>query len=105
MKPANAGSLGKAKGFDREIRESVYVPTLDLVLYNNFVAEKQVAYDPERNRWVVLANVNRKLGRQGSVSDTLNWDPKRKLVWNLNAYKEIYVIKLDSQALVIAEDL
>jgi hypothetical protein len=84
MHPANAESIGKAKGFNSEIRESVYVPSVELVLYNNFVVGQEVAYDPNKNRWIVLANVKKILDRQGSVSDTLNWDPKRGLIWNLN---------------------
>jgi hypothetical protein len=104
MNPANADSIGKAKGFSGEIRESLYVPTADIVLFNNFVRGKEVAYDIEKNRWVVLANVNQKLERQGGVSDTLNWDPKRELVWNLNSYKDIYVIRFDPKTLEMSED-
>ena len=105
MGPANADSIGKAKGFNGEIRESLYVPGVDLVLFNNFVQGKQVGYDPEKNRWVVLANVaqNPKLNL-GGVSDTLNWDPRREVVWNLNSYKRISVLKLDPKTLVVSED-
>jgi hypothetical protein len=105
MSPANADAIGKAKGFSGEIRESLYVPSVDLVLYNQFVAGKEVAYDPDKNRWVVLANVtqNPKLNL-GGVSDTLNWDPKREVIWNLNSYKRISVLKLDPKTLVISED-
>ena len=103
MDPANAGTIGKAKGFNSEIRESVYVPKADIVLYSNFVNGKQVAYDPGRNRWAVL-NIERRLERQGTVSDTLVYDPKRGLVWNLNAYKLIYVLKIDPESLVLSGD-
>jgi hypothetical protein len=101
--PANAETVGKAKGFNSEIRESVYLPTADLVLYSNFVNTRQVAYDPGGNRWVVL-NIERRLERQGTVSDTLVWDPKRGLVWNLNAYKLMYVLKIAPKALVLSDD-
>ncbi len=104
MNPANADSIGKGKGMDGSIRESLYVPAIDMVLFNNFVNNKNVAYDPEKNRWVVLANVTRKLERQGGVNDTLNWDPRREVVWNLNAYKDIYVIRFDPKTLDVAED-
>jgi hypothetical protein len=103
MSPANAETIGKAKGFNSEIRESVYVPAADIVLFNNFVNGKEVAYDPAKNRWVVL-NIERKLERQGSVSDTLVWDSKRGLVWNLNSYKAVYVLKVDPKTLVLSDD-
>ncbi len=60
-------------------------------------------WDPAKHLRV-LANVNQKLERQGGVSDTLNWDPKRELVWNLNSYKDIYVIKFDPKTLEMSED-
>ncbi len=92
--PANAETIGKAKGFNGEIRESVYVPTLDLVLFNNFVDGGEVAYDPKTNRWIALP-IKKTDKRHGGVSDTLTWDPKRQLVWNLNSYKAIFVLKLE----------
>ena len=104
MNPAHADSIGKAKGFNSEIRESVYVPTIDLVLFNNFVRGKEVAYDPNQNRWVVLANVNAKFERLGSVSDTLNYDARRDLIWKLSADKDIYVLRLDAKTLVISAE-
>jgi hypothetical protein len=103
MNPANADAIGKAKGFNGEIRESVYVPEADIVLYNNLVQGKEVAYDCAKNRWVVT-NIQSKLERQGSVSDTLVYDAKRGLVWNLNAYKKIYVLKIDPKSLVLSDD-
>ena len=101
--PANQDAIGKAKGFNSEIRESVYVPKADIVLYNNFVNGREVAYDPQKNRWVVL-NIARKLERLGTVSDTLVYDAKRELVWNLNAYKLLYVLRLDPGKLVLSDD-
>ncbi|MGQ9662230.1 MAG: hypothetical protein ACUVWX_07840, partial [Kiritimatiellia bacterium] len=98
MHPANAETIGKAPGFNREIRESVYIPTVDLVLFNNFVNGKEVAYDPESNRWVLL-NIDQRLKKLGTVSDTLTWDPKRQLVWNLNSYQDIYVLRIDPATL------
>lgn len=94
MNPANAKTLGVARGFHSEIRESVYLPNADLVLFNNFTGGRQIAYDPAGNRWVTL-NIAKNLERLGTVSDTLTWDARRGLVWNLNAYKAIYVLKPD----------
>lgn len=104
MNPANTETIGKAKGMNGSIRESVHVPTVDLVLYNNFVNNKNVAYDPSKNCWVVLANVASFERHQGGVNDTLNWDPRRELVWDLNIQKDIYVLKLDPKALKISAD-
>jgi hypothetical protein len=36
------------------IRESLYVPKLDLLLFNIFNDNKQVAYDPTGDRWATL---------------------------------------------------
>ncbi len=99
MSPASAETIGKAKGFNSEIRESVYLPTADLVMYSNFVDGAEVGYDPRENRWVRL-NIAKKLERQGTVSDTLAYDAKRGLVWNLNAYKLIYVLKVDANSIL-----
>jgi hypothetical protein len=102
MSPANAETIGRAKGFNSEIRESVYLPTADVVLYTNFVSGAEVAYDPRKNRWVTL-NIRKTLERQGTVSDTLTYDAKRGLVWNLSAYKLIYVLKLEPKSLVLSD--
>ncbi len=102
LTPANADAIGKAKAMNN-IRESTYVASVDLVLFNNLINGKEVAYDPAKNRWVVLANVTAKQERQGSVSDTLNFDAKRGLVWNLNSYQAIYVLKLDPKTLELSE--
>ena len=84
--------------FNTEIRESVYLPNADLILFNNFTGGRQIAYDPTGNRWVTL-NIAQNLERLGTVSDTLTWDAKRGLVWNLNAYKAIYVLRPEAATL------
>ncbi|MCW8133379.1 MAG: hypothetical protein KIS92_23755 [Planctomycetota bacterium] len=102
MDPANAESIGKAKGFNNTIRESVYLPEADIVLYNNVINGKNVAYDCAKNRWV-LTNIQGKYERQGGHSDTLRYDAKRGIVWNLNAYKSIIALKIDAKTLVLSE--
>ncbi|MBN1417792.1 MAG: hypothetical protein JXP34_03395, partial [Planctomycetes bacterium] len=42
--------------------------------------------------------------RLGTVSDTLVFDAKRGLVRNLNAYKTVYVLRVDPASLVLSED-
>jgi hypothetical protein len=98
MNPSNAATLGTAKGFHSEIRESVWLPPADLVLFNNFTGGRQIAYDPDRNRWVTLG-ITKNHERLGTVSDTLTWDAKRGLVWNLNSYKAIFVLRPDPATL------
>ena len=102
MNPSNAATLGTAKGFHSEIRESIYLPPADLVLFNNFTAGRHIAYDPNANRWVTLA-IAQNLERLGTVSDTLTWDAKRGLVWNLNSYKAIYVLRPDARMLELRD--
>ena len=101
MDPGGKSALVGNKGF-MEIRETVWLPKLDLVLFNNFVTGGEVAYDPTRNRWVRL-DIARNQERLGTVSDTLMYDPKRDLVWNWNAYKLMYVLKLDPATLAISD--
>jgi hypothetical protein len=102
MDPAGRETIGMAAGFNREIRECIYHPGADLILFNNFVEGGEVAYDPARNRWVVLS-IARTLDRLGTVSDTLVYDAKRDLVWNLNAYKAIYVLQLDPATVTVRD--
>jgi hypothetical protein len=107
MNPANADSIGKAKGFSGEMRETAWLPKADLVLFNNFVNNRQAAYDPDKNRWVLL-NITRDADSKGSglggVSLGMRYDAKRDLVWGLSSYKNIFVLKVDPQALVLSED-
>lgn len=97
--PAGRAPFAARKGLT-EIRECAYLPTADLVLLNNFSNGKEVAYDPAANRWVLLP-IRQNQERLGSVSDTLVYDSRRDLVWNLNSYKAIYVLKLDRSKMEI----
>ena len=99
FEPDGRMTLLSAKGVN-EMRECVYVPQLDLVLFNNFIDGQELAYDPVKNRWVGLG-IPKNQERLGTVSDTLMLDTKRNLVWNLNAYKLVYVLRLDAASLTI----
>ncbi len=101
MDPAGRAPFAAPKGL-KEIRECVYIPAADLVLLNNFIDGKEMAYDPAANRWVLLS-IPRNQERLGTVSDTLVYDSRRKLVWNLNSYKAVYVLKLDRTTLKIED--
>ncbi|PCJ58572.1 MAG: hypothetical protein COA79_12485 [Planctomycetota bacterium] len=86
------------------VRESVYLPKLDLVLFNNFYEEKQIAYDPNKNAWVLL-NLDSTLGRKrkslGWVSNVLLYDSKRNLVWSPSRDQELWVLKINLDTLKI----
>lgn len=107
LSPAGQETIGKAKGFDKEIRECVYLPRLDLVLVNNFVAGHQVAYDPAKNRWVLLG-ISKEADKGsglGGVSLGLVCDTKRDLLWGLSSYKRIFVLKIDPKTLTVSDEL
>jgi hypothetical protein len=101
LTPAGQETIGKGRGFDKEIRECVYLPKLDLVLFNNFVADREVAYDPEKNRWVLLGIA--KAGNLGTVSIGLVYDTRRDLVWGMSNYKHIYVLKIDPATVSVSD--
>jgi Galactose oxidase, central domain len=85
------------------LREAVYLPKLDLVLFNNFIDKQQVAYDPAKNRWVRLniAPVGKRIGHQSNAN--LAYDSRRGLVWALCGGKEMRVLRIDPKALKITE--
>ena len=83
-------------------RESVYLPMLDLVLYNGFYQDRQIAYDPAKNRWVTL-NVKKAFKDLGGVSIGLMFDPRRDLVWAMSSAQRMYVLKIDPKSLELSE--
>jgi len=118
LKPKGADTIAAEKGFVQRARESVYIPELDLVLFNNFEggngnqAGRQIAYDPAKNRWVLLGvsrGIDKKskknpilwLGSQ--ASSNIVYDSKRKLVWGFCQYRKTFVLKLDRKTLTTSE--
>jgi len=97
MSPAGMKTIGVAI----RPRESVYLPRLDLVLYNGFYKGRQVAYDPAKNRWVTL-DVKRAFKDLGGVSIGLMYDPKRGLVWAMSSAQRMYVLRIDAGTLASA---
>jgi hypothetical protein len=79
-------------------RESVYLTDVDLVLHNAFAHDRQIAYDPQQNRWVTL-NVEKTHDMLGGVSIGLMIDPQRKLVWAMGAGQKMFVLRIDSDTL------
>lgn len=80
------------------IRETVYIPKLDLVLFNNFLDDHQIAYDPESNSFVLL-NIAPS-GRMGNQANSnLIYDSQRDLLWGLCGGNEVRVLRIDPTAL------
>jgi hypothetical protein len=118
LKPGGSDTIARDKTFVGRARESVYIPELDLVLFNNFeggnqnAAGRQIAYDPAKNRWVLLgvsrpaskkAKKNPILWLGAQSSSTIVYDSKRKLVWGFCQYRKTFVLKLDPETLTVSE--
>jgi hypothetical protein len=105
-------------------RETVYLSDADLVLFGmGFANNRQIAYDPEKNRWVVL-NISKTSAKAtydaakgtwsfaapkaddkvGSITFSPSLDTKRNVLWAPSDYKAMYVLKLDPKALVLSEE-
>jgi hypothetical protein len=104
LNPRNMDTIGKQA---YPMRETVYVPGIDMVLTNDLIAGKQAAYDPAKNRWVLLGikrqsvrDVNKQLG---GVSLGMTYDSKRKLIWGLTLFSRVFVLRLDPGTLKIEE--
>ncbi len=91
-------------GWMSRIRETCYLPKQDLVLHNVFCNDRQVAYDPAKNRWVTLS-IPQNIKGLGGVGLGMMYDPKRDLVWAAESQKRMHVLKVDSKTLKITEDL
>jgi len=109
LTPANRDTIGKDKRTFRTLREIVYLPELDLLLFNNFHKGKQVAYDPEANSWVLLGTTidpgAKKTRQLGGVGIGLMRDAERGLVWAMGNSRHMLVLKTDPQTLVITRDV
>jgi hypothetical protein len=97
MDPAGAEAVGKKV----RPREAVYLPALDLVVYNGFADNRQAAYDPARNRWVTLG-IRKNHKTLGGVEIGLMHDPKRDLVWAMDGGQRMFVLKIEPKALDVA---
>jgi hypothetical protein len=84
----------------RFLREAVYDPANDLVLFGLLFSgddRRTLAYDCAGNRWVSLKlsgdDPNGKTGR--NVSLGLMYDAKRKLFWAVDTNSNVFVLRLD----------
>ena len=106
LKPKNLETIGKDERAFRTLREMVYLPKMDLVLFNNFYKGRQVAYDPTANAWVLLGTgvADPKRGRPAGVSVGLMYDARRDLVWAMDGAQKMFVIRLDPETLTVVRE-
>jgi hypothetical protein len=110
LTPGNAESVGKNKKTFGSLREIVYLSTMDLLLFNNIHQGKQVAYDPEKNSWVLLgigrdSKGGKALGQVGGVDIGLMYDAKRDLVWAQGSGRQMFVVRIDPKTLKITDSV
>jgi hypothetical protein len=107
IEAANRDSVGKRF----RLRESAYVPELDLVVHNGFLGERQVAWSPEKSSWVLLetgfdpAKAKDLKKRLGGVSIGLMYDARRSLLWAMGGGRRMFVLRLDPGTLEITSDV
>lgn len=103
MNPAGQEEIGKGPAFmKKSVRETVYLPQADLVLFNNFMQDRMVAYDPAKNRWC-LTSIVKCPGELGGVSIGMMYDARRNLVWAQSNSQRMYVLKVDTATLTLAD--
>ncbi len=110
LTPRNAESIGKNRKTFSTLREIIYLPTMDLLLFNNIHSGKQVAYDPEKNSWVLLdlkrdPKGGKVLGQLGGVDIGLMYDAKRDLVWAQGSSRNMFVVRIDPKAVKVIADV
>jgi Galactose oxidase, central domain len=102
IKAADPAGMEKLAWMNR-IRETVYLPRLDLILFNVFPKSGgQMAYDPAGNRWVTLG-IPKSTKGLGGVGIGLMYDARRDLVWATDGGKRMHVLKINSKSLKITE--
>lgn len=96
VQPARFAEISRKAGGHRE---SVYLPGEDLVLLANFIGDRQVAYDPEQNTWLLVNLVRpggstfRPLGSLGAGG--MLYDARRDMIWYTASYSKMFVLRLD----------
>ncbi|MBI2269243.1 MAG: T9SS type A sorting domain-containing protein [Bacteroidetes bacterium] len=70
-------------------RESVYIPDLDIILYQIQKPGGNLAYDCAKNKW---------------ISTGLMYDPKRKIIWHSGGRSEIHATRLGNIIITTEEN-
>jgi hypothetical protein len=96
------GSGPMKRGFPK--REAVYLPDDDLVLMamTEEKGPRTVAYDCEKNRWVSLKIGGAVPYAKGCLMMGMRYDPKRKLIWAVNAGCQVWAMRLDVKSADLA---
>jgi len=110
LKPENPEAIGDGCKYIREWR---YLPDLDLCLICDGIGtrkkirnkmqwipgRKMAAYDPQRNRWLILNIKNQPMGHRNrsmyGFSFGCRYDKKRKLLWGFDNYGHVCAMRLD----------
>ena len=110
VKEINPAGMEKAAAFSGRPRETVYLPEADMVLFKLFdpATRRQLAYDPEKNRWVLTSllipeDVRKNQGDLPGIGAGLIYDARRKMLWGIGHYKVNFALKLDFKALTLED--
>ena len=84
-------------------RTALYLPNADAVMItsSDFSNTDQITliYDIKTNAWLELmrpwTTINNKPWPVYGVSTGIQWDPKRKLIWHVNARGHVFVMRFD----------
>ncbi|MBL8029231.1 MAG: hypothetical protein JNL74_22610 [Fibrobacteres bacterium] len=80
---------------NKNYRDCVYLPNLDIVLFPIRRDNSNLAYDCANNRWVQIP-VQGFIKGMDDVGTAMAYDAKRNLVWLTNAGSALYALRLDS---------
>ena len=104
--PLNPEGMDDSKSWRIFLREAIYHPQADLVIVpqllkrgGKLLAEHILAYEPEKNRWLLIktSGAAGEPFTDGSVSMSIHYDARRGLLWVGNAGYNggIWALRLD----------
>lgn len=92
-------ALSKPPKFGFNMRESVWHPGLDLIIFNSLLPGGYMpALDSVKNRWVGV-KVTGEFSR--GVQAGMGYDKKRDLIYIADAYAQVFAMRFDSKTVVI----
>ena len=111
------GAFGSPMANGTGVTRAVYDPESDMVLFGALMTavedgfRRTPAYDCAGNRWVGLKLKYEGGGRDGKGAPAtpryydsgMVFDPKRKLIWGVDARCNVYVLKLEAKTADAAE--
>ncbi len=86
------------------LRECVYIPPLDIVLFQARSNDSQIIYDCASNQWKWLpVQLAQNIKSVNTRSSGYMWDPKRKIVLDCEANGGVYALKLSGVSLAAGD--